>query len=88
MSKNKNVNKNNNSSNGGGGGISCQLLLLVAAWVPDMFWNFNKVKNHKIAKNLATTKRREKISTDLESLEFKEFLMCVWLNLKKESNFT
>jgi hypothetical protein len=31
------------------------------------------VKNHKIAKNLATTKHREKISTDLESLEFKEF---------------
>jgi hypothetical protein len=28
------------------------------------------VKNHKIAKNSTTTKAREKISTDLESLDF------------------
>jgi hypothetical protein len=42
----------------------------VAAWFPDMFHNFYKVKNHKIAKNSATTKAREKISAEEESLEF------------------
>jgi hypothetical protein len=31
-----------------------------AAWFPDMFCNFNLVKNHKIAKNSTTTKAREK----------------------------
>jgi hypothetical protein len=30
----------------------------VAAWFPDMFCNFYVVKNHKIAKNSATTKAR------------------------------
>jgi hypothetical protein len=40
----------------------------VAAWFPDMFWNFSL---HKIAKNSTTTKAREKISTNLIiSLEF------------------
>ncbi len=42
----------------------------VAAWVPDMFRNFCSVKSHKIADNSATTEAREKISTDLESVEF------------------
>jgi hypothetical protein len=42
----------------------------VAAWFSAMFGNFYLVKNHKIAKNSTTTKAREKISTDLESLEF------------------
>jgi hypothetical protein len=42
----------------------------VAAWVSDMFCNFNLVKNPKIADNSTTTKAREKMSTDLESLEF------------------
>jgi hypothetical protein len=42
----------------------------VAAWFPNMFCNFYLVKNHKIANNSTTTKAREKISTDLESLEF------------------
>jgi hypothetical protein len=41
-----------------------------AAWFPDMFCNFYLVKNHKIVKNSTTTKAKEKISTDLESLEF------------------
>jgi hypothetical protein len=41
----------------------------VAAWFPDTFCNFYLVKNHKIAKNSATIKAKEKISTDLESLE-------------------
>jgi len=41
------------------------------AWFPDMFSNFYLVKNHKIVKkNSTTTKAREKISTDLEFLEF------------------
>ncbi len=42
----------------------------VAAWVPDMFWNFYLVKNHKIANTTTTTDAREKMSTDLEYLEF------------------
>jgi hypothetical protein len=42
----------------------------VAALVPDMFWNFYLVKNDKIANNSVTTQAKEKISTDLESLEF------------------
>ncbi len=42
----------------------------VASLVPDMLYNFYLVKNHKIANKSATTEAREKISTDLESLEF------------------
>jgi hypothetical protein len=42
----------------------------VAAWFPDTFCNFYLEKNHKIAKNSTTTKAGEKISIDLESLEF------------------
>jgi hypothetical protein len=48
----------------------------VAARVPDMFCSFYLAKNHEIAYNSATTKAREKISTDLESLE-KKILMYV-----------
>ncbi len=40
----------------------------VSAWFPDIFCNLYFVKNHKIANKLVTTKAREKISTDLESL--------------------
>jgi hypothetical protein len=40
------------------------------ALVPDMFCNIFLVKSHKIANNSATTEVREKISTDLESVEF------------------
>jgi hypothetical protein len=47
----------------------------LAALFPDMFCNFYAVKNHKIAKNSTTTNAREKISTDLESLEF--FHVCL-----------
>jgi hypothetical protein len=32
----------------------------VAAWFSDMFSNFYLLKNHKITKNSATTKAREK----------------------------
>ncbi len=46
----------------------------VAALVEDMFCTFYLVKNHKIVSNSATTEAREKISTYLESLEFKKFL--------------
>jgi hypothetical protein len=42
----------------------------VAAWVPDVFYNFYLVKNYKKEKNSTTAKASEKISTDLESLEF------------------
>jgi hypothetical protein len=47
----------------------------VAAWVQDMFWNFYLVKSHKISNTSATTEAREKISTDLESVEF--FDVCL-----------
>jgi len=50
----------------------------VAEWFPDMFCNFYSVKIHKIAKNSATAKAREKISTDLEFLELsKTFNVCL-----------
>ncbi len=49
----------------------------VAAWVSDMFWNFYSVKSHKIANSSATTEAGEKISTDLELVEFLKFCdMC------------
>ncbi len=54
--------------------------------VPDMFWNFHLVKNHKIANNSATTETREKISTYFESLEF--FYVMFYLIKKKQSKFT
>jgi len=37
-----------------------------------MFCNFYSAKHHKIVKNSTTANAREKISTDLESLEFFE----------------
>jgi hypothetical protein len=46
----------------------------VAAWVTDVFCNFNLLKSHKIADNSATTEAREKVSTDLESLEFLKYV--------------
>ncbi len=56
----------------------------VAAWFPDMFNNSYLVKIHKIVNYLAITEGREKISTDIETLEFyKTFNVC--LN-KFESN--
>jgi hypothetical protein len=42
----------------------------VAAWLPDKFCNFYLVKNHKIGKNSRIAIAIEKISIDLESLEF------------------
>jgi hypothetical protein len=42
--------------------------------VPDVVCNFYSVKNHKSAKNTTTIKAREKISTDLESLELKKIM--------------
>jgi hypothetical protein len=42
----------------------------VAARFPGMFCNFYLVKSQKIAKNSATSKAREKLSTYLESFEF------------------
>jgi hypothetical protein len=51
--------------------------------------NIYSVKNHKIAKISTPTKAREKISTDLESLEFYNFFdVCLTKFKKKQSNFT
>ncbi len=44
----------------------------VVACLPNMFCNFYLTENHKITHNSTTIKVREKISTDLESLHFKE----------------
>jgi len=50
----------------------------MAALFPDMCCIFYLMKNHKIAKNPTTTIAREKISMDLESLEFlKIFDVCL-----------
>jgi hypothetical protein len=49
----------------------------VAAWFPDVFCNFYLAKNNKIVKNSTITKAIEKISTDLESLEFKTIEVCL-----------
>jgi hypothetical protein len=45
----------------------------VAARVPDMFCNFYLVKSYKMSNNWANIEAREKMSTDLESLEFYKF---------------
>jgi hypothetical protein len=42
----------------------------VATFVPFMFYDFYSVKNKSIVKNSATNEAGEKISADLESLEF------------------
>jgi hypothetical protein len=50
----------------------------VAAWVQDMFCYLYSVKSHKIANITATTEAREKICSDLESLNFlKLFDTCL-----------
>ncbi len=47
-----------------------------------MFCDFYLVKIHKIAKNSTTTKAREKISTDLESLEFQKYFDVCLMKFK------
>jgi hypothetical protein len=47
-----------------------KILVKLTACIPDTLCNFYLVENDTTAKNSATTKAREKISTDLESLEF------------------
>ncbi len=42
----------------------------LAAWVPDMFWNFYLLKNCKMVNNSATTEALEKISANLELGKF------------------
>jgi hypothetical protein len=54
----------------------------VAAWVPDIFYNFYFLMNHKIADNSTTSKATEKISADLESIEFKKFFDVCLTNFK------
>jgi hypothetical protein len=58
----------------------------VAAWVTDMFCNVYLVKNHKIANSSTTTKATEKISTDLKSLEFKNFFDECLTKIKHSQN--
>jgi hypothetical protein len=50
--------------------IRSQFLLPGGNMVPRYVLQSYLVKNHKIAKNSTTNKAREKISKDLESLEF------------------
>ncbi len=42
----------------------------VAAWVPDLFRNFYLVNNHTNENNSTTTIATEKVTADLESLQF------------------
>jgi hypothetical protein len=43
-----------------------------------MFYNCKLVKHHRIVNNSATIEAREKISTDLESLELQKFFDVCW----------
>ncbi len=54
-------------------------MLLCGSMCPDMFCNFNLVKDPKIAYNSTIT---EKITTYQEFLAFRPYLMWVALNLK------
>jgi len=55
----------------------------VAAWVPDMFCNFYLTKNHKIANNSTNTDATRTNEHRFWNLRiFRNFFMCVWLNLK------
>jgi hypothetical protein len=42
----------------------------VAAWVSDMLCNFYFAKNNKFVNDSTTTEAREKISENLETIEF------------------
>ncbi len=54
----------------------------MAAPVPGMFCNFYLVKNHKIANNSATTEAREKVTTYLQSVQFKKFFNVCFAKFK------
>jgi hypothetical protein len=58
------------NKNKSGARFCCQM----AEWVPHIFCNVCVVKNHKSAKYSITTGVRENISTNLEYLEFYNFL--------------
>jgi hypothetical protein len=60
----------------------------MAAWYSDMFPNFYLVKNHIIDKNSRTTNAREKIDTDLDSLEFLAIFWQMFDKIQKQSNFS
>ncbi len=55
----------------------------MAAWVPVVSCDFYLEKNHNISDNSITSKCREKISTDLESVEFYK---CFDVSLAKFEN--
>jgi hypothetical protein len=57
------------------GKSAASFCLQVAAWVSYMICNNYFVKYHKIAYYSTTTNAREKISTNLESLEFYNFFI-------------
>jgi hypothetical protein len=52
-----------------GGEISCQFQAPGGSMGPRYVLQLYFVKNHQIVNNSTTTKAREKISTDLQSLE-------------------
>ncbi len=56
----------------------------VAAWVPDMFFNFYLVKSHKIVVNSPTIEARVRISADLESLDFYNFFDVCLLKFEND----
>jgi hypothetical protein len=56
------------------GFIYINKLKVYAAWILNMFYNFYMVKYYKIANNSTSTEARLKIRTDLDFLEFLEFM--------------
>jgi hypothetical protein len=42
----------------------------MAAWVTDMFFNYYLLKNQKMFKNSNTAEAEQKLSADLDSLQF------------------
>ncbi len=45
-----------------------------AAWFPDMFYNLYLMENHNIDHYVTAVDIREKVSTDVESLKYCNFL--------------
>jgi hypothetical protein len=59
----------------------------IAAWVPDMFFDFYLAKNRKIA-NTKQPLKLEKNKPKFGILKNLDILCRFWLNLKSHSNIT
>ncbi len=59
----------------------------VVGWVLDMLCSFYLVENHKIVNKLTASEARD-ISTEYESLHFRNVLIDVWIHLKTVSFYS